>query len=513
MTSNPNMIDNDALDLTGQTLGDYVMLRRLGRGGMAEVFLAEQISLNRQVAFKVLKPELAKDKQYVLRFLNEARAAAALVQANIVQIYEVGQTDGYHFIAQEYVRGQNLKQYLNRYGAVEPIMAINVLRQVTAALQKSSEHHIIHRDIKPENIMLAPNGEVKVTDFGLARLNNDKSKNDLTQIGITLGTPLYMSPEQVEGNTVDSRSDIYSLGITSYHMLAGTPPFDGENALAIAVQHVKNEPQPIHELRPDIPRELCDIITKMIAKKPEDRFQTAGELIRQLRKIQIDHEDWDALVDKLSDTETIGFGSSVTESRLAVTRQLETVMLGQLKPVWKKPLFWLALLVPFFLGVSVGTWNAQSQPVAEIFKPIDTEVFISKKNSVIEQYRHAVELDTEVAYEAVEEYFTDSGSATDNMYIWFSWERLGELYLRQGKWSSAMEIYEQLANLPSVETRARLVGLLGQQIVHEQQGRERESRLLEQSIDELELEYDNESDIEDIKRNFANIAGLEANSL
>ena len=513
MSNQPNTTENEVLDLTGQTLGDYVMLRRLGRGGMAEVFLAEQVSLKRQVAFKVLKPELAKDKQYVLRFLNEARAAAALVQANIVQIYEVGQVDGYHFIAQEYVRGQNLKQYLNRYGAAEPIMAINVMRQVTAALQKSSEHEIIHRDIKPENIMLAPNGEVKVTDFGLARLNNDKSKTDLTQIGITLGTPLYMSPEQVEGHQVDSRSDIYSLGITSYHMLAGQPPFDGENALAIAVQHVKNDPRPIGELRPDVPTELCDIITKMIAKDPEDRFQSAGELIRRLRKIEIDHDDWDALVEKLSDSETIGFGAAATESRLAVTRQLETVMMGQVKPVWKKPMFWVALFIPFFLGVAVGTWNANRQPVAAIFKPVRTENFVDKKGSVIEQYRHAVELDTEVAYEAVEEYFPGSKSRQNKMYIWFSWERLGELYLRQGKWSAAMEIYQQLAGLPSVETRARLVGLLGQQIVHSQQGREQESRQLEKPINELEAEYHDESDIATIKQNFANISGLDSNSL
>src|SRR5262245_53658712 len=243
-------------DLSGRRLGDYQLLRRLGRGGMAEVYLAEQLSLKRQVAFKVLKGSLAGDDAYIRRFHHEAQAAAKLVHANIVQIHEVGCIDGIHYIAQEYVSGQNVKQLLARRGqGLEPALTVSILRQVAAALHKASEQGIIHRDIKPENIMLAQSGEVKVADFGLARVASQEAMN-LTQVGITMGTPLYMSPEQVEGKPVDPRSDIYSLGVTCYQMLAGHTPFDGDTALAIAVQHLKNEPKRLEELRPDLPPAL-----------------------------------------------------------------------------------------------------------------------------------------------------------------------------------------------------------------------------------------------------------------
>ena len=195
-------------DLTGRTVADYRVLRRLGRGGMADVYLAQQVSLKRNVALKVLKPELARDSSYIQRFQREAQSAALLVQANIVQIYEVGEHEGLHYIAQEYVIGRNLREYIARNGAVKPVLAINVLRQSALALSKADQHNVIHRDIKPENIMLTPAGEVKVTDFGLARINNEEADNNLTQIGITMGTPLYMSPEQVEGQKIDIRSDI-----------------------------------------------------------------------------------------------------------------------------------------------------------------------------------------------------------------------------------------------------------------------------------------------------------------
>ncbi len=203
---------------------------------MADVYLAEQVSLRRKIALKVLKKELARDQSYVERFRREAQSAAALVQANIVQIYEVGEIDGHNFIAQEYVPGRNLRQYLSRFGAVEPIMTMNVMRQVALALQKAGELNVIHRDIKPENILLSPGGEAKVADFGLARINNDAARQALTQIGITMGTPLYMSPEQIEGRSVDPRSDIYSLGITAYQMLAGKPPFRRESGDRLGVR-------------------------------------------------------------------------------------------------------------------------------------------------------------------------------------------------------------------------------------------------------------------------------------
>ena len=221
-------------------MAGYQLLRRLGQGAMAEVYLAEQISLRRQVAFKVLRANLATDATYVQRFHQEARAAAQLVHANIVQIYEVGCVDGVHFIAQEYVQGLNLAELLARRGRPTCAGRLDIMRQVAAALHKAAEHGIVHRDIKPENIMLAASGEVKVADFGLARLySQDATPTNLTQVGVTMGTPLYMSPEQVEGRPLDPRSDIYSLGVTCYQMLTGEPPFRGETALSVAVQHLQ----------------------------------------------------------------------------------------------------------------------------------------------------------------------------------------------------------------------------------------------------------------------------------
>src|SRR5262245_48587019 len=271
-------------DLSGRRLGDYQFLRRLGRGGMAEVYLAEQLSLRRQVAMKVLRQSLASDDSYVRRFHHEAQSAAKLVHASIVTIHEVGCVEGWHYIAQEYVAGQNLKQLLSRGGrGLDAAQAVTIMRQVASALGKAAEQNITHRDIKPENIMLSSSGEVKVADFGLARVAQAGEALNLTQAGITMGTPLYMSPEQVEGKEVDPRSDLYSLGVTAYHMLAGRPPFDGETALAVAVQHLKNEPNRLELVRPDLPEGLCRIVHKLLAKQPKDRYQKAVELLKDLK--------------------------------------------------------------------------------------------------------------------------------------------------------------------------------------------------------------------------------------
>ncbi|MBX3426778.1 MAG: serine/threonine protein kinase [Pirellulales bacterium] len=271
-------------ELVGRQLGDYRVLRKIGAGGMAEVYLAEQLSLGRQVALKVLPAALAGDAVFVERFLNEARAAAALVHANIVQIYEVGQAEGVRFIAQEYVRGKNLAELVRREGALQPRLVLDVLRQVAAALSRSAELGIVHRDVKPENIMLSHSGEVKVADFGLARVASDDAKT-LTQVGVAMGTPLYMSPEQIEGRAVDVRSDFYSLGVTCYCLLAGAPPFAGETALAIAMQHLNTPPRPLENVRDDVPSGMARVVHRLMAKKPEARYGSPAELLADLRAL------------------------------------------------------------------------------------------------------------------------------------------------------------------------------------------------------------------------------------
>jgi len=284
---NPTKADPPpAPDLTGRTVGDFQVLRKLGQGGMGQVYLARQLSLKREVALKILRKDLAANATALKRFQAEAEAVARVTHANIVQVYATGEFDGLRYMALEYVDGRNLRDYLLRKGPPDLPVAITIMKQVAAALQRASELGIVHRDIKPENIMVTRKVEVKVADFGLSRyFAGDVPATNLTQSGMTLGTPLYMSPEQVQGQTVDHRSDIYSFGITCYHLLAGHPPFRGTTPFEVALQHVQNDAEPLQHVRPDLPADLCAIVHKMIAKNPAERYQTSRDIIRDLAKV------------------------------------------------------------------------------------------------------------------------------------------------------------------------------------------------------------------------------------
>jgi serine/threonine-protein kinase len=274
-------------DLSGKALGEFQLLRRLGLGGMGQVYLAEQVSLKRKVAIKVMRTDVAVSMSSYQRFRAEAEAIARVTHANIVQVYAFGEQDGLHYMALEYVEGRNLRQYLSKKGPPDLPLALSIMRQVAAALQRASELGIVHRDIKPENILLTRRGEVKVADFGLSRcFDSEQTPVHITQPGVTMGTPLYMSPEQVQGKPVDPRSDIYSFGVTCYHMLAGTPPFRGQTALELAMQHVQEEPRPLGEVRPDLPVEFCAVIHKMMAKEVENRYQSCAELRKDLDRFR-----------------------------------------------------------------------------------------------------------------------------------------------------------------------------------------------------------------------------------
>ncbi len=273
-------------DLTGRTFGDFQVLRRLGQGGMGQVYLAEQVSLRRKVALKLLKPELAANPTSLARFKKEAEAVARATHANIVQIYFIGEVDGVPYMALEYVEGRSLRELLEKKGPPVLPLALNIMWQVAEALKRACELGIVHRDIKPENILLTEQGAAKVADFGLSRLGEATATTlRLTRSGDTLGTPLYMSPEQVEGRPVDHRTDIYSFGVTCYHMLAGQPPFTGTTPYEVAFKHVQEVPKPLASARPDLPPGLCVIVHKMMAKDPAERFQTAGELLAELVRL------------------------------------------------------------------------------------------------------------------------------------------------------------------------------------------------------------------------------------
>ncbi len=447
--SNPTGLSAE-LDLLGQTVGDYLILRRLGCGGMAYVYLAEQRSLKRNVALKIMRRDFVNDPNYVNRFMREAQSAASLSQANIVQIYEVGQDGPWHYIAQEYVAGKNLRQYLVKHGVLEPIMAYNVLRQVALALQKAAEQGVVHRDIKPENIMIAANGEVKVADFGLARIQNNPGHSDLTQIGIAMGTPLYMSPEQIEGRAVDHRSDIYSLGVTAFHVLTGKPPFEGDTPLAVALQHVNKLPEPLSKYRPDLPVEFCALIEKMMAKKPEDRIQSASELLRELRKIRIDDQaDWESLAQKLAETSWDG-QKNLAGDQLAVTRQLQTMLQGHLPSYWRSGRFWLPFLLAIAASIGCALGLAYIQPIPEIKS---APAIVNKKSTIKEQYQAAFWSGNPDDYRALLKFFPAT-SDTDYeilQYRHYAMKNLGIILLQSKGEKELMEALKYFHALSEVE--------------------------------------------------------------
>jgi eukaryotic-like serine/threonine-protein kinase len=272
-------------DLTGVTLDDFRVEKVLGWGGMGEVYLATQVSLNRSVAIKVLKSDFASNPTYLGRLKTEATAVAKLNHANIVHVYTLGCVDDVNFIAMEYVQGTNLKEYILKKGALDLSLAYSIMRQTGQAIAAAGEVGLIHRDVKPENILLTKKGKVKVADFGLCR-DQEGAGLHLTQSGVTMGTPLYMSPEQAQGHEVDHRSDLYSLGVTFYHMLTGMPPFQAETALALALKQVREAPRSMRVYRPELPPDLDKLVLKLMAKSPADRYQSAGEMLSDLTKLR-----------------------------------------------------------------------------------------------------------------------------------------------------------------------------------------------------------------------------------
>ena len=448
-------------DLSGRELGDFRLLRRLGRGAMADVYLAEQSRLRRRVAVKILKPELADDRTYLRRFEREAQAAASLVHANIVQIHEVGHVDRLHFIAQEYIQGQNLREWITRNGPPGLAHALSVMRQVAAALAKAAEQGVVHRDVKPENIMLTPSGEVKVADFGLARIAREGETIDLTRIGITMGTPLYMSPEQVEGKPLDHRSDLYSFGVTCYHMLSGSPPFSGETALGVAVQHLKKQPEPLEGLRPDLPAPLCRLVHKMLAKDPERRCGSALELLRELRRLHLEHfgDNWP---EDLPGWETTGV-ELPADTRSELTRQLGGLMKTAALPRTRRRarlLFLAGMVAVFLLGGAVAWLTREPFLLAGAEKLPPT---IAKKDTALQQYLYASTIQTEEAWESVGEHFPQSTFARH------AERQLAWIYLLEKRDADrALSLFEKFASEDEQKEASRALrafGLAGQYVV------------------------------------------------
>src|SRR5436305_818211 len=287
------LADEQPGPILGKHIGHYEVLSLLGRGGMGEVFLAQDTSLGRKVALKLLRSDFTRIEERLRRFQQEARAASALNHPNILTIHEIGHDGSLHFMATEYVEGETLRQHLSR-ARITVGQTLDVGVQVASALAAAHQAGIIHRDIKPENIMVRTDGNVKVLDFGLAKLADPKTIDTaaptLPQVetapGVVMGTFSYMSPEQARGLAVDARTDIWSLGVMIYEMAAGRQPFEGETASDVMSLILQKEPPPLVYSWPEVPAELERIVRKALRKDREERYQTIKDLLIDLRNLR-----------------------------------------------------------------------------------------------------------------------------------------------------------------------------------------------------------------------------------
>ncbi|MGV2941060.1 Stk1 family PASTA domain-containing Ser/Thr kinase [Mesobacillus sp. LC4] len=260
--------------------GRYKIKDMIGGGGMANVYLAHDMILDRDVAVKMLRLDFANDDEFIRRFHREAQSATSLAHPNIVSIYDVGEEDGLYYIVMEYVDGQTLKQYIQQHAPVPVEEALDIMKQLTSAISHAHQNHIVHRDIKPHNILIDSNGTVKITDFGIAMA---LSATSITQTNSVLGSVHYLSPEQARGGMANKKSDIYSIGIVMFELLTGRLPFSGESAVSIALKHLQSETPSLKRWNPQIPQSVENVVLKATAKDPFHRYDTVDEMEEDLR--------------------------------------------------------------------------------------------------------------------------------------------------------------------------------------------------------------------------------------
>ncbi|MBR4724973.1 MAG: Stk1 family PASTA domain-containing Ser/Thr kinase [Lachnospiraceae bacterium] len=299
----------------------YEIIDKVGSGGMADVYKAKCHRLNRYVAIKILKAEFSSDTGFVQKFRAEAQSVAGLSHPNIVSVYDVGDDDGLHYIVMELVEGITLKRFIERKKGLDVKEAVGIAIQIAQGMEAAHSHHIIHRDIKPQNIIISREGKVKVADFGIAKA---ATSNTISQNAI--GSVHYLSPEQARGGYSDERSDIYSLGVTLYEMLTGQVPFAGDNSVSVALLHIQSEATPVQVLNPEVPTSVDRIVQKCMQKKPERRYQSAAELIRDLKR---------SILNPDGDYVNISSSAAVTNSptRPMTEDEMETIKSAAKSPV------------------------------------------------------------------------------------------------------------------------------------------------------------------------------------
>ncbi|MDQ7028871.1 MAG: protein kinase [Ardenticatenia bacterium] len=278
----------------------YRLTERIGEGGMAEVYRGIDLRLGREVAVKVLRPQYAGDQKFLERFLQEARAMASFSHPNIVNVYDVGREGRRYYIVMEYVPGTDLRRFLQQRGQLPVREALEIARQIAAGVGAAHRKGIVHRDIKPGNVLITPTGEAKVADFGIARAMT--ATHHLTEPGVVWGTTAYLSPEQIRGEAATPASDVYAIGVVLFEMLAGRPPFQGEDHVAIALQHLNESPPRLSQLNPRVPPSVERLVERMLSKDPAQRFATADDVASVIFHLLHASTDATAAVPALSST-------------------------------------------------------------------------------------------------------------------------------------------------------------------------------------------------------------------
>jgi eukaryotic-like serine/threonine-protein kinase len=388
--------------------GRYKIVRKLGAGGMANVYLAEDQELGRRVAIKILNDRHANDDQFVERFRREAKNAAALSHPNIVSIYDRGEAEGTYYIAMEYLDGRSLKELIVTRGPAPVPVAVDYARQILSALRFAHRHGIVHRDIKPHNVLVDGEGRVKVTDFGIARAG----ASQMTEAGSIVGTAQYLSPEQARGTNVDQRSDLYSLGVVLYELLTGSAPFGGDTPVEIAMKHLSQVPEPPSVKRPNLPHDLDLLVMRALAKDPDERYQSAEEMDADLervgRGVAVSRETEESATQILS--AMTGPMAATAATMIAPPPRVVTpaqspppggppqVYYDLDEPIHRRPIWpWIAALA-FVLGAGIGGWFLYQQISKKISSnaPVAVEYYVNLSQAEAESKINAIGLTPDV---------------------------------------------------------------------------------------------------------------------
>ncbi|HLV09125.1 MAG TPA: Stk1 family PASTA domain-containing Ser/Thr kinase, partial [Halanaerobiales bacterium] len=345
----------------------YKILKELGKGGMAIVYEAQDLILDRKVALKMLRPEFVNNKDFVRRFHHEAKAVARLSHPNIVNIFDIGQDDKHHYLVMEDIEGRNLKDIINEKGKLNIVDALDIAHQICSALAMAHKNKIIHCDIKPHNILITPDKQVKVTDFGIARA---VSSSTLTMTDTIVGSAHYFSPEQARGGEIKTRSDLYSLGIVLYEMLTGEVPFKGDSPISVALKHIQEIPRKPSLINPDLEKPVEQMVLKAIAKDPEERFNTAVEMKDKINRVMEDMKTKKADLKEASipDNTLIMKKSDIRNNKENIKKNyLTKKKVPKTLPNWAKWLIGISLIsVMLVIGIVIFYKVYMDVPVVEV---------------------------------------------------------------------------------------------------------------------------------------------------